>query len=129
MLLIFQYFSSFLVCLQNLIFHFLFLINAGSYPTSSYQTACEKKVDKIWPFLVQVFVQSLCKHQTRAYPGFCSMTRLGVFLLPPLRDANESIAGTHYAPGYVPTKECVGVFFGNCSTDICTCFQGCLNLH
>ena len=41
-------------------------------------------------------------HQTGAYPGFCSMKRLGVFLLPPGWDASPSqghpsikFAGTH----------------------------------
>jgi len=29
-------------------------------------------------------------HQARAYPGFCSMKRLGVFLLPPGWDASPS---------------------------------------
>ena len=30
-------------------------------------------------------------HQAGAYPGFCSMKRLGVFLLPPGWDANLSL--------------------------------------
>ena len=42
-------------------------------------------------------------HQAGAYPGFCSMKRLGVFLLPPGWDASPSqgyppsikFAGTH----------------------------------
>ena len=41
-------------------------------------------------------------HQAGAYPGFCSMKRLGVFLLPPRWDASPSqvtpsskFAGTH----------------------------------
>ena len=36
-------------------------------------------------------------HQVGAYPGFSSMKRLGVFLLPPGWDASPSIkfAGTH----------------------------------
>jgi len=29
-------------------------------------------------------------HQAGAYPGFCSMKRLGVFLLPPGWDASPS---------------------------------------
>jgi len=29
-------------------------------------------------------------HQVGAYPGFCSMKRLGVFLLPPGWDASPS---------------------------------------
>jgi len=29
-------------------------------------------------------------HQARAYPGFCSMKRLGIFLLPPEWDASPS---------------------------------------
>ena len=29
-------------------------------------------------------------HQAEAYPGFCSMKRLGVFLLPPGWDASPS---------------------------------------
>jgi len=41
-------------------------------------------------------------HQAGAYPGFCNMKRLGVFLLPPGWDASPSLvtpsikfAGTH----------------------------------
>ena len=41
-------------------------------------------------------------HRAKAYPGFCSMKRLGVFLLPPGWDASPSqitpsikFAGTH----------------------------------
>ena len=30
-------------------------------------------------------------HQTGAYPSFCSMKRLGLFLLPPGRDASPSL--------------------------------------
>ena len=33
---------------------------------------------------------SLVAHQARAYPGFCSIKRLGVFLLPPGWDASPS---------------------------------------
>ena len=35
-------------------------------------------------------------HQAGAYLGFCSMKRLGVFLLPPVWDASPS-------KGYAPT--------------------------
>ena len=38
----------------------------------------------------KVCVASQVAHQTRAYPGVCSMKQLGVFLLPPGWDASPS---------------------------------------
>ena len=43
---------------------------------------CQKKV--------KVCIQSQVAHQAGAYPGFSSMKRLGVFLLPPGWDASQS---------------------------------------
>ena len=37
-----------------------------------------------------VCIRANVAHQTGAYPGFCSMKRLGVFLLPPGWDASPS---------------------------------------
>ena len=38
----------------------------------------------------KVCVRANVAHQAGAYPGFCSMKRLGVFLLPPGWDASPS---------------------------------------
>ena len=50
----------------------------------------------------KVCIRANVAHQAGAYPGFCSMKRLGVFLLPPGWDASPSqvapsikFAGTH----------------------------------
>ena len=39
---------------------------------------------------VKVYIRANVAHQAGAYPGFCSMKRLGVFLLPPGWDASPS---------------------------------------
>ena len=38
----------------------------------------------------KVCIRANVAHQAGAYPGFCSMKRLGVFLLPPGWDASPS---------------------------------------
>jgi len=38
----------------------------------------------------EVCIQAKVAHQARAYPGFCSMKWLGIFLLPPGWDASPS---------------------------------------
>ena len=49
-----------------------------------------------WPADSYLYINSLglhasqVTHQAGAYPGFCSMKRLGVFLLPPGWDASPS---------------------------------------
>ena len=40
--------------------------------------------------LVKSAYEPIVAHQAGAYPGFCSMKRLGVFLLPPGWDASPS---------------------------------------
>ena len=49
---------------------------------------------KFVSYSIQVKVKSayepMVAHQAGAYHGFCSMKRLGVFLLPPRRDASPS---------------------------------------
>ena len=46
-------------------------------------------------------------HQAGAYPGFCSMKRLGVFLFPPGWDANRS-------QGYPPALKFAGTHSHTC---------------
>ena len=46
-------------------------------------------------FNLKVCIRANVTHQAGAYPGFCSMKRLGVFLLPPGWDASPS-------QGYLP---------------------------
>ena len=50
-----------------------------------------KKVKLAW--------EPIVAHQVGAYPGFCSMKRLGVFLLPPGWDASASPPGARLPPG------------------------------
>ena len=40
--------------------------------------------------LKKVCIRANVAHQAGAYPGFCSMKQLGVFLLPPGWDASSS---------------------------------------
>ena len=56
----------------------------------------EIKVEKwkkknVFSFKVELsLITNLVAHQTTVYPGFCSMKRLGVFLLPSGLDARPS---------------------------------------
>ena len=44
----------------------------------------------LWGVKVKSSYEPIVAHQGGAYPGFCSMKRLGVFLLPPVWDASPS---------------------------------------
>ena len=50
----------------------------------------------VWPDLILSLHTSQVAHQAGAYPGFLSMKRLRVFLLPPGWDASSSQGSDPY---------------------------------
>ena len=49
----------------------------------SVEIRCAQKGhDYAWPHVGKVCIRANVAHQAKAYPGFCGMKRLGVFLLP-----------------------------------------------
>ena len=54
------------------------------------------------PVKGKVCIQAKVANQAGAYPGFCNMKQLGIFLLPPGLDASPSQDYPHLVPIYTP---------------------------